>query len=97
MITTNCTRKEIQAAIAAGGVVEFAPGLYESAHYRITKPVHLIGNGAVLVGGIHNSLQVFLCGTVGLDGLHDNSSVLAGMGAQQVFQRVNVVVSKGFG
>ena len=51
MITTTCTHEEIQAAIAAGGVVEFAPGIYESAHYRITKPVHLIGNGAVLVGG----------------------------------------------
>lgn len=51
MITTRCTREEIQAAITAGGEVEFAPGLYESAHYRITKPVHLIGNGAVLVGG----------------------------------------------
>ena len=51
MITTKCTRGEIQAAIDAGGIVEFAPGIYESAHYRITKPLHLIGNDAVLVGG----------------------------------------------
>ena len=51
MITPNNTFEEIQAAIDAGGTVEFAPGIYEHAHYRITKPVHLIGNGAVLVGG----------------------------------------------
>lgn len=51
MLTPQNTTKEIQAAIDAGGVVEFAPGLYENAHYRISKPVHLIGNGAVLLGG----------------------------------------------
>ena len=31
MLTPQNTRKEIQAAIDAGGVVEFAPGIYESA------------------------------------------------------------------
>ena len=51
MITPEYSQKQIQAEIDAGGVVEFGPGIYESAHYRITKPVHLIGNGAVLVGG----------------------------------------------
>ncbi len=51
MLTVKNTQQEIQAAVDQGGVVEFAPGIYENAHYRITKPVHLIGNGAVLVGG----------------------------------------------
>ena len=51
VITTNNSHEEIQAAIDAGGVVEFAPGIYEHTHYRISKPVHLIGNGAVLIGG----------------------------------------------
>lgn len=51
MITPQNTQKEIQAAIDAGGIVEFAPGIYEKAHYRITGPVHLIGNRATLVGG----------------------------------------------
>lgn len=51
MLTPQNTTKEIQAAIDAGGIVEFAPGIYESAHYRITKPVHLIGKDAIFVGG----------------------------------------------
>ncbi|MBO5198757.1 MAG: hypothetical protein J6B85_09620 [Lachnospiraceae bacterium] len=51
MITSNNTQEEIQNVIDAGGLVEFAPGIYEHAHYRITKPVHLIGHGAILVGG----------------------------------------------
>lgn len=51
MLTPKHSYKEVQAAIDAGGMVEFAPGIYEHAHYRISKPVHLIGYGAVLVGG----------------------------------------------
>lgn len=51
MITANWSCEAIQKAIEAGGTVEFSPGVYENAHYRITKPVHLIGNGAVLAGG----------------------------------------------
>lgn len=54
MITPQNTQKEIQAAIDAGGIVEFAPGIYEKAHYRITRPVHLIGNRATLeIGRAH--------------------------------------------
>ena len=51
MITVKSTHEEIQRAIDAGGRVEFAPGVYENAHYRLTKPVHLVGNGAVMAGG----------------------------------------------
>lgn len=51
MITQNSTQEEIQQAIDAGGTVEFAPGVYENAHYRITVPVHLKGSGALLAGG----------------------------------------------
>lgn len=51
MLTATHTRDEIQAALDEGGTVEFAPGIYENAHYRLMKPVRLIGNGAVLVGG----------------------------------------------
>lgn len=50
-ITINDTTEEIQAAIDLGVIVEFEAGVYENAHFRLTKPVHLIGNGAVLVGG----------------------------------------------
>ena len=35
MLTPQNTHKEIQAVIDAGGTVEFAPGIYENAHYRI--------------------------------------------------------------
>jgi len=51
MITAEWSHEEIQKAIDAGGYVEFAPGVYENAHYRISKPVHLVGNGAFLAGG----------------------------------------------
>ena len=51
MLTAVHTREEIQAALDAGGTVEFAPGVYEDACYRLSAPVHLIGKGAVLVGG----------------------------------------------
>lgn len=51
MLTPQNTHKEIQAVIDAGGTVEFAPGIYENAHYRINGSVHLVGNGATLVGG----------------------------------------------
>ena len=51
MLTAQNTVEEIQRAIDGGGVVEFAPGVYENAHFRITKQVHLIGHGAMLVGG----------------------------------------------
>ncbi len=47
-ITQN---EDIQAALDRGGEIEFAPGVYTDAHYIITKPVHLKGYGAVLVGG----------------------------------------------
>ena len=51
MLTSQSTYQEIQKAIDAGGIVEFASGIYENAHYQITKSVHLIGNGAVFIGG----------------------------------------------
>ncbi len=50
-VTSQHTAEEIQAAIDLGGVVEFEKGIYENAHFRLTRPVHLVGNGAVLVGG----------------------------------------------
>ena len=51
MITPNHSPAEIQAVLDRGGHIVFAPGVYENAHYRLTKPVHLSGEGAVLVGG----------------------------------------------
>ncbi len=51
MITPNHSPSEIQAILNRGGDITFAPGIYENAHYRLTKPVQLHGEGAVLVGG----------------------------------------------
>lgn len=51
MITPTHSPAEIQQRLDQGGRIEFAPGIYENAHYRLTRPVHLTGNGAVLVGG----------------------------------------------
>ena len=51
MVTPRNTVYEIQRAIDEGGEVVFAPGLYQNAHYRISRPVRLKGEGAVLAGG----------------------------------------------
>ncbi len=51
MITPNHSPAEIQEILDRGGRIEFAPGLYENAHYRLTRPVQLIGHGATLIGG----------------------------------------------
>ena len=51
MITPTMSREEIQAVLDAGGEITFAPGVYENAHYRLSKPTHLRGEGALLVGG----------------------------------------------
>ena len=51
MITIKNTQEEIQRAIDAGGIVEFAPGIYENLSLHLSRPVHLIGNSAVLTGG----------------------------------------------
>ena len=51
MITPPMSREEIQAVLDAGGEITFAPGVYENAHYRLSKPTHLRGEGALLVGG----------------------------------------------
>jgi len=51
MITAEYTMEQIQAAVDAGGRVEFAPGVYEDVHLKIKGPVHLVGYGAVLTGG----------------------------------------------
>ena len=50
-VTNRHTTEEIQSAIDMGGTIEFTPGIYENAHFRITKPVHIVGYGATLVGG----------------------------------------------
>lgn len=51
MLTPQHTREQIQNAIDLGGIVEFSPGIYEDASYRITAPVRIKGNGATLIGG----------------------------------------------
>lgn len=51
MITVQMSREEIQKQLDAGGEVTFAPGVYEEAHYRLSKPTHIKGDGAIFVGG----------------------------------------------
>jgi len=67
MLTPKHTREQIQAAIDLGGLVEFSPGIYEDASYRISSPVRIKGNGATFVGGKRASWKKEANGTLSCD------------------------------
>ena len=67
MLTPKHTREQIQAAIDLGGLVEFSPGIYEDASYRISSPVRIKGNGATFVGGKRTSWKKEANGTLSCD------------------------------
>lgn len=51
LVTPSMTREEIDAVLAEGGEVTFAPGVYENASYTLSAPARVRGFGATLIGG----------------------------------------------
>lgn len=50
-VVSNKDYGKIYEALEKGGEIRFEEGVYNDLHLKITKPVHLIGNGALLAGG----------------------------------------------